>query len=232
VPGKGAAKWARWLLDVYTSWLNRRGLKFELHALVAVGPQARRGAAEPTVQISADPIVRVFQQQGAMAAIKAHRDAYGSSPREAQQAVARVRASLESPAKRTHEWRRGLPADDGRWEALALQVHGEVIPMLLSAEHGAHRVYVGSESFTVKVRFQAGIVRLGELGAPQALEAAMPGLEIRRAWPLHPRREQARVRDLRTQTDHLATEAGFELGEALAAYVRLRVFGAEELEWI
>jgi hypothetical protein len=60
----------------------------------------------------------------------------------------------------------------------------------------------------------------------------MPGLEIRRAWPLHPRREQARVRDLRTQTDHLATEAGFELGEALAAYVRLRVFGAEELEWI
>ena len=84
----------------------------------------------------------------------------------------------------------------------------------------------------MKVRFQPGNVKDKELGQPEQLDVSMPNVEIRRVWPTRKGQEHGLLRDLRTDTEHDTTAEGFILSEVLAAFVRHRVFGAQESEWI
>src|SRR3990167_2166462 len=94
-----------------------------------------------------------------------------------------MKEALETPVVSSHEWVRALPTGNVTWEALAIHVHGDAIPMLLSAEHGTHRIHSQGSSYTVKVRFQPGNVKLKDLGQPEQLEVSMPKAEIRSIWP-------------------------------------------------
>lgn len=130
----------------------------------------------------------------------------------------------------THEWRPKNPPTGTPWVALALHLRGEATPMLLSAEHGSHRIHAHGGSFTVKVRFQPGHTHHKLLGQPSDLAESMPTTEIRRIWPTRKGQEYGLLRDVRTQTEHnLEVSArGFHLGPVLAAYVRFRVFNAQD----
>ena len=144
----------------------------------------------------------------------------------------RMRDALETPRVTSHEWRTGAPATGEAWVAMAMLVRGEALPMLLAAEHGSHRINAQGATYTVKVRFQPGNVKLKELGQPEQLELTMPSAEIRRIWPTRKGQEQGLLRDLRTDTEHDCTADGFLLSEVLAAWIRFRVFGAQETQWI
>jgi hypothetical protein len=152
--------------------------------------------------------------------------------KEAKDHVERLRDALETPRVASHEWRKGAPAVGVPWVAMALHVHGEALPMLLAAEHGSHRINDKGASYTVKVRFQPGNVKLKDLGQPDQLELTMPGMEVRRIWPERKGQEHGLLRDLRTDTEHDCTADGFELSDVLAAWIRFRVFGAQETQWI
>jgi hypothetical protein len=122
----------------------------------------------------------------------------------------------------------GWASEGLSFAALALRVYGQGVPMLLSAEHGAHRVYAEGESFEVKVRFQPGKVEPLDQG--EALERALPGTEVRRVWPTRKGQPHGLVKDLRTESEH-PVEGPFELGPLLAAWVCLAVFGPQEAPW-
>jgi hypothetical protein len=142
-----------------------------------------------------------------------------------------VAAALKQTEPDPHAWRLEPPQGGQGWVALSLSVHGADLPMLLSAEHGAHRIHDAGEAFAVKVRFQPGSTRSRDLGTLEQLETVMPGTEIRRIWPTRKGQEHGLLKDLRTNTEHRATYGGFELGQVLAAWVRFRVFGAQEPAW-
>ncbi len=237
VPGRGAATWADWLARNYASWAHRRGLRHEvLHLAPKTKEQLASEAAElqrkkKVRRTSGHELERVLQQQGIIAAIKLHREKTGASLKDSKEYVERLRDALASTEPATHEWRTGNAPLDTAWDALALRVYGDALPMLLSAEHGAHRFHAAGESFTVKVRFQAGGVKASQLGQPSQLEVVMPGAEIRRIWPARRGQEHGVIKDLRTDTEHRCDPEGFDLGRVLAAWVRFRVFGAQEAAW-
>ncbi|MDP1830291.1 MAG: AAA family ATPase [Archangium sp.] len=238
VPGRGASHWAHWLVSIYGVWAKKRGLTVELSHLAPKtneekkADELERARSAAASRTSAREVERVLQQQGVSAAVKVYRDKTGVGLKEAVDAVHKLKAALENPVVSSHEWKRAAPAINAPWVALALHVHGDAIPMLLSAEHGSHRIHAEGSSFTVKVRFQPGNVKLKELGQPEQLDVSMPNAEIRRIWPTRKGQEHGLLKDLRTGTDHPADADGFVLSHVLAAFVRHRVFGAQESEWI
>jgi ATP-dependent Clp protease ATP-binding subunit ClpA len=237
LPGKGAQRWALWLADVYRRWAEKRKLSHELRYLVPKTPeQLKEERAElernkKTRRTSGQELERVLQQQGVIAAIKLHREKTGASLVDSKAFVERVAAALKQTEPDPHAWRAEPPQGGQGWVAVALTVLGADLPMLLSAEHGAHRIHDAGDAFAVKVRFQPGNIRAKELGTLEQLEVVMPGTEIRRIWPVRKGQEYGLLKDLRTHTEHRATYGGFELGQVLAAWVRFRVFGAQEPAW-
>jgi hypothetical protein len=238
VPGRGAQRWTHWLASIYSLWAQKRGLNVDFNYLwpktdeQKKSDEAAAARAAQTRRTSSNQLERILQQQGLIAAIKHYRDKSGASLKEAKEYVERIRDALETPRVTSHEWRTGAPAAGVHWEAMALHIQGESLPMLLSAEHGSHRFNSQGETHTVKVRFQPGKVKLRDLGQPDQLEVTMPNAEIRRIWPERKGQEHGLLRDLRTETEHDCTPDGFSLSEVLAAWIRFRVFGAQETQWI
>jgi ATP-dependent Clp protease ATP-binding subunit ClpC len=238
VPGKGAMEWVNWLASVYAAWAKKRALTVEFSHLAPKSNEQKkadelaRARATMNRQTRSNEVERVLQQQGLIAAIKVYKDKTGAALKEAKDAVEKIRDALEAPVISSHEWRKGPPPVGAGWAAMAMHVHGESLPMLLSAEHGSHRINAQGATFTVKVRFQAGNVKLKDLGQPEQLEVSMPNAEVRRIWPERKGQEHGLLRDLRTESEHDASRDGFELSEVLAAWLRFRVFGAQESEWI
>lgn len=238
VPGRGASRWANWLVDIYALWARKRGLTVEFSHLVAKTNEQKkadelaRARSQMSRRTSSDEVERMLQQQGMIAAIKLYREKTGVGLKEAKEAVDRIKAALETPVVGSHEWVQSLPTGNVTWEAIAVHVHGDAIPMLLSAEHGTHRIHSQGGSYAVKVRFQPGNVKVKNLGQPEQLDVSMPNEEIRRIWPERKGQEHGLLRDLRTGTEHPADPDGFVLSQVLAAWIRHRVFGAQEAEWI
>jgi ATP-dependent Clp protease ATP-binding subunit ClpA len=222
VPGKKALPWALWLLEGYAGWASSRGLRIKRWGLVPAGnPDVRQRKST-----SADELERVLQQQGLGAAAKLYREKNAGSQEAAMRAMQKLKERLERPpAPEPNDWVENAQLDA---QALALNVFGPVMPMLLGSEHGLHRVYAESEAFEVKVRFSPG--NPADLGRGEALEATLPSQEIRRVWPTRKGQEFGVLRDRRTETEHRVTES-FSLGPVLAAYIRHVVFGAAEASW-
>jgi hypothetical protein len=232
VPGRNAQRWARWLVDGYLRWAEARKLRVVVGHLSPKTDEQRRAdeverANQPRLRkMSADDVERTLQQQGVVAAAKLYRDKTGASLKDAAEYVERIKARLEAPPPKHFEWRRDFPLEGEPWVALSLRVFGDAVPMLLSGEHGAHRVYAEGGSFEVKVRFQPGNV--GDPGQGEQLEASMPSAEVRRAWPHRKGQEKGLLKDLRTGTEHFLEDNHFTLAPVLAAYIRFVVFGAQE----
>jgi hypothetical protein len=62
-----------------------------------------------------------------------------------------------------------------------------------------------------------------ELPVGAALEAVLPGAEVRRVWPTRAGQEYGVLKDHRTGTEH-RVDGAFDYAPALAAYVRYIVF--------
>ena len=238
VPGKGAETWTNWLATIYALWAQKRGLTVDFNYLAPKtaeqkkSDEAAAARAATTRRTSRNDVERMLQQQGLIAAIKLYREKTGATLKEAKEQVEKIRDALETPRVTSHEWRAGAPGVGVAWVALAMHVRGEALPMLLSAEHGSHRINAQGSTYTVKVRFQPGNVKLKDLGQPDQLDVTMPNAEIRRIWPERKGQEHGLLRDLRTDTEHDCTADGFLLSEVLAAWIRFRVFGAQESQWI
>ncbi|MFT3706369.1 MAG: AAA family ATPase [Archangium sp.] len=236
VPGRNAEKWALWLLEAYNQWAYHRGLRAEFSYLVAKSSDQMRLDEEKLrkmtqhTRISSDEVIRTMQQQGLIAAIKVYREKTGVGLKEAKEAVEKMRDLMESPKVEAWLWERGMPQPHYQWHALGLHVFGPAVPMLLSAEHGAHRFHSEGATASVKVRFQPGQSSAKAMGQPEELEVTMPNTEIRRVWPVRKGQEHGLLKDLRTETEHRCDEHGFNLSKVLAAWVRHRVFGAEEVK--
>ncbi len=219
VPGKNALPWAVWLLDGYASWAQSRKLRVKRWGLVPAGnPSVRQRKST-----SADEIERVLQQQGLGAAAKLYREKNATTPEAAMRAMQKLKERLERPLPpEPYEW-----VEDAQLnaQALAINVFGPVVPLLLGAEHGLHHIYAEAEAFEVKVRFSPG--QVDDLGQGEALEVTMPAKEIRRVWPTKTGQEFGVLRDRRTETEHRLT-GSFHLAPVLAAYIRHVVFGSAE----
>lgn len=197
-----------------------------------MGPRA---AGNPAVRqrksTSADEIERVLQQQGLGPAAKLYREKHSTTQEAAMRAMQKLKERLERPLPpEPNEWVADAQADA---QALAINVFGPVVPMLLGSEHGLHRIYAEAEAFEVKVRFSPGIA--AELEQGEALDVALPAKEIRRAWPTRKGQEFGLLRDRRTETEHRLSGT-FNLAPVLAAYIRhivfgSAVFGAAEGSW-
>jgi len=225
VPGRQGMRWARWLRDGYLTWANSRGLRSVKLALVPKG--FHRAATPPRKTTSADAIERTLQQQGQGPAAALYREKYGGTLDQAMREVAKIKKRLdEPPPPEPVEWVEG--GDEDGAMALGLKVFGAMTPGLLVSEHGLHRIHAEGESFEVKVRYSAGAS--DELPHGEELEVTLPKAEIRRLWPTRKGQEFGMLRDLRTDTEH-RIDGGFELGPALAAYIRHVVFGSAEAPW-
>ena len=232
LPGRNAARWARWLADAYVAWASSRALRAGVMHLSPKTPEQRRleeteRAKKGPRKAFIDEVQRVLRQHGVAAAAKVYRKATGVSLEEATVQVAKH--ELEAPPPEEFEWRDGLPPEGQPWVALCVRVFGAAVPVLLSAEHGAHRIHDGGDSFEVKVRFELGNVRTPAQG--EKLEASMPSTEVRRVWPTRRGHEKGLLKDLRTGTEHFVDARALQLGPVLAAYVRHVVFGSREDEW-
>ncbi|MFZ5442884.1 MAG: AAA family ATPase [Myxococcota bacterium] len=233
VPGRNGGRWAVWLVEGYQAWAKSRGLRTEVTHLSPKTPEQKaldaRSAGPRLSRTSANELERVLQQQGVIAAARLYRDKENVSLKDATEYVTRVKERLEAPPPEDFEWRTNFPYDGEPFNALCLRVFGDALPLLLSAEHGAHRIYAEGESFEVKVRFQRGNVR--DPGQGERLEVSMPAAEVRRVWPIRKGQEQGLLKDQRTGTEHLVDVRGFPLSEILAAYIRHVVFGSQEGAW-
>ncbi|MBL8916666.1 MAG: AAA family ATPase [Archangium sp.] len=234
VPGRNSEKWAMYLLQSYDEWARHRGLRAELSYLSAKSEQQLKQDADALkrmtqhTRISSDEVIRTLQQQGLIAAIKVYREKTGAGLKEAKEAVEKMRDTLEAPKVDSWVWERGMPQPHYRWHALGLHIYGAAVPMLLSSEHGSHRFHSEGQTASVKVRFSPGSLSARAMGQPEQLEVAMPNIEIRRIWPVRKGHEHGLLRDLRTETEHRADEHGFHLSKVLRAWIRFRVFGAEQ----
>lgn len=225
VPGRAAMRSAVWLRDGIVDWARARALRIERLALVERGVQ--RGARPPpTKRTSANEIERLIQQQGLGAAARVFASDKGVSIEQALREVKAIERRLQAPVDPgEYEWTLDAPSDAA--VALAVRVFGGAVPMLLSSEHGLHRLYDGGESFEVKVRFDPGTPALQQ---GESLEATLPNREIRRVWPTRRGQEFGLVKDLRSGTEHRVAET-YDYGPVLAAWIRHVVFGAKEPSW-
>ncbi len=129
----------------------------------------------------------------------------------------------------SHAWKEGI-FGNGPPLAAAMHLHGDKALMMLAAEHGAHRFHLPGESFQVRVRFEPMSRQRTALPLAEQLDSVLPANEIRRLWPLRKDNTPGLVKDLRTETEHRADEADFNLAALLTDYVRMRVLGEEAPE--
>ncbi|MDX2012996.1 MAG: AAA family ATPase [Myxococcaceae bacterium] len=228
VPGRSSLRWAEWLRTGYVEWAKGRGLRVESLSLL---PVPGRGTAPVTIpKTSRDRVERTLQQQGLTAAARVYRDKHDVPLDEAVKQVKAIERRLAAAAAAvpsTTEWKLDEAPEHAHAEALAVRVFGPWLPMLLSSEHGLHRVYDGGESFEVKVHFGVGAA---ELPRADTFEAMLPNTEIRRVWPTRRGHEFGVLKDHRTSGEH-RVEGTFHYAPVLAAYVRHVVFEGKGAAW-